>query len=86
MDQSIGIDDTNTFQLKFFTSNLPKHFNSVDRIEPLYNIDDYAKESKNSLIEHLCKNLNIKHITSTAHHHQTVQNVERSHRTFNEQL
>jgi len=28
------------------TSNLPKHFNSVDWIEPLYNIDDYAKESK----------------------------------------
>jgi len=27
-------------------SNLPNHFNSVDRIEPLYNIDDYAKESK----------------------------------------
>jgi len=41
-------------------------------------------EYKNSLIEHLCKNLNIKHITSTAHHHQTVQTVERSHRTFNE--
>jgi len=28
------------------TSNLPKHFNSVNRIEPLYNTDDYAKESK----------------------------------------
>jgi len=28
------------------TSNLPKHFNSVERIEPIYNIDDYAKETK----------------------------------------
>jgi len=45
---------------------------------------DMGTEYKNSLIEHLCKNLNIKHITSTAHHHQTVGTVERSHRTFNE--
>jgi len=28
------------------TSNLPKHFNSIDKIYPLYNIKDYAKESK----------------------------------------
>ncbi|NUL20231.1 hypothetical protein HUN27_25735, partial [Agrobacterium tumefaciens] len=28
------------------TCNLPKHFNSTDRIEPIYNIEDYAKESK----------------------------------------
>jgi len=28
------------------TSNLPKHFNSIDKIQPLYNIEDYAKESK----------------------------------------
>jgi len=29
---------------------------------------------------------NIKNITSTAHHHQTVGTVERSHRTFNEYI
>jgi len=28
------------------TSNLPQHFNSIDKIKPLYNVDDYAKESK----------------------------------------
>jgi len=28
------------------TSNLPKHFKSIDSVEALYNIDDYAKESK----------------------------------------
>jgi len=28
------------------TLNLPKHFNSIDKIKPLYNIEYYAKESK----------------------------------------
>jgi len=28
------------------TANLPIQFNSVDNIGPLYNLDDYAKESK----------------------------------------
>jgi len=28
------------------TNNLPKKFNSIEHIEPIYNIDDYAKESK----------------------------------------
>ena len=28
------------------SSNLPKQFNSIDNIETIYNIDDYAKESK----------------------------------------
>jgi len=41
-------------------------------------------EYKNSIIEDLCKYLHIKNITSTAHHHQTVGTVERSHRTLNE--
>jgi len=27
-------------------NNLPKQFNSRENIEPIYNIDDYAKESK----------------------------------------
>jgi len=42
-------------------------------------ITDMTTEYKNSVIEDLCKNLNIKNITSTAHHHQTVGTVERSH-------
>jgi len=46
-------------------------------------ITDMGTEYKNSIIEDLCKNLNIKNISSTAHHHQTVGTVERSHRTFN---
>jgi len=28
------------------TSNLPKHFNSIDKIKHLNNIEDYVKESK----------------------------------------
>jgi len=28
------------------TNNLPKQFNSIENIEPIYNIDDYARESK----------------------------------------
>jgi len=28
------------------TSNLPKQFNTTKNIEPIYNIDDYARESK----------------------------------------
>ena len=28
------------------TNNLPKYFNSISNIDPIYNIDDYAKESK----------------------------------------
>jgi len=47
-------------------------------------ITDMGTEYKNSIIEDLCKNLNIKNKSSTAHHHQTVGTVERSHRTFNE--
>jgi len=42
-------------------------------------ITDMTTEYKNSVIEDLCTNLNIKNITSTAHHHQTVGTVERSH-------
>jgi len=34
----------------------------------------------------VCKCLKIKNIISTAHHHQTVGTVERSHRTFNEYI
>jgi len=47
-------------------------------------ITDMGKEKKNSIIEDLCKNLKTESLTSTAHHHQTVGTVERSHRTFNE--
>jgi len=28
------------------TSNLQKQFNTIKNIEPIYNIDDYARESK----------------------------------------
>jgi len=28
------------------TSNLPQHFNSIYKIKPLYNVDDYAQECK----------------------------------------
>lgn len=47
-------------------------------------VTDMGTEYKNSLIEHLCKYLKVKNITSTAYHHQTLGTVERSHRTFNE--
>jgi len=43
-------------------------------------------EYKNSFINDLCKYLKIENITSTAHHHQTVGTIERSHRTFNEYI
>jgi len=41
-------------------------------------------EYQNSIIEDFCKNLKIENTTSFAHHHQTVETVERSHRTINE--
>lgn len=44
-------------------------------------ITDMGTEYKNSIITELCKHLKIKNITSTAHHHQTIGVVERSHRT-----
>jgi len=40
-------------------------------------------EYKNSIINDLCEYLKIENITSTAHHHQTVGTIERSHRIFN---
>ena len=43
-------------------------------------------EYKNSIINDLCKYLKIDNITSTAHHHQTLGTIERSHRTFNEYI
>jgi len=49
-------------------------------------ITDMGTEYKNSIIDDLCKYLNIENITSTAHHHQTVGTIERSHRTFNEYI
>lgn len=49
-------------------------------------ITDMGTEYKNSIITDLCKYLKIKNITSTAHHHQTVGVVERSHRTLNEYI
>lgn len=49
-------------------------------------ITDMGTEYKNSIIADLCKYLRIDNITSTAHHHQTLGTVERSHRTFNEYI
>ncbi|OIC27728.1 hypothetical protein A7M48_19275 [Acinetobacter baumannii] len=47
-------------------------------------ITDMGTEYKNQIIDDLCKYMKIKNITSTAHHHQTLGTIERSHRTFNE--
>ena len=47
-------------------------------------ITDMGAEYKNSIMTELCKLLKIEKLTSTAHHHQTLGTVERSHRTFNE--
>lgn len=47
-------------------------------------ISDMGTEYKNSILEELCKLLKIEKLTSTAHHHQTLGTIERSHRTFNE--
>jgi len=49
-------------------------------------ISDMGTEYKNSIINDLCKYFEIKNMTSTAHHHQTVGTVERSHRTFHEYI
>jgi len=49
-------------------------------------ITDMGMEYMNSILNDLCKFLKIENITSTAHHHQTVGTIERSHRTFNEYI
>lgn len=49
-------------------------------------ITDMGTEYKNQTTAELFKLLKIKHNTSTAHHHETVGVVERSHRTLNEYL
>ena len=47
-------------------------------------ISDMGTEYKNSILTELCNLLKIEKLTSTAHHHQTVGTIERSHRTLNE--
>ena len=47
-------------------------------------ISDMGTEYKNAILTELCDLLKINRLTSTAHHHQTLGTVERSHRTFNE--
>lgn len=49
-------------------------------------ITDMGTEYRNTIMNELCKYLKINNITSTAHHHQTLGTVERSHRTLNEYL
>ena len=47
-------------------------------------ISDMGTEYRNELLSEICKYLKIRNITSTAYHHQTLETVEKSHRTFNE--
>ena len=47
-------------------------------------LSDMGTEYKNSILNELCTLLQIEKLTSTAHHHQTIGTMERSHRTFNE--
>lgn len=49
-------------------------------------LSDRGSEYVNSIIDDLCKLLNIENKTSTPYHHRTLGTVERSHRTFNEYL
>lgn len=46
-------------------------------------ITDMGTEYKNSILNELCSLLKIEKLNSTAHHHQTLGTIERSHRTFN---
>lgn len=45
-------------------------------------ITDMGTKSKIPIINDLCKYIKISNITLTAHHHQTLGTIERSHRTF----
>ena len=47
-------------------------------------ISDMGTEYKNSILNELCALLKIEKLASTANHHQTLDAIERSHRTFNE--
>ena len=49
-------------------------------------ISDMGTEYKNQLLQDLCKYMKVQNVTSTAHHHQTLGTVEKSHRTLNEYL
>lgn len=47
---------------------------------------DMGREYLNKVLIELCRALNIEYKHSTAHHHETVGAVERSHRALNEYL
>ena len=49
-------------------------------------LSDRGSEYVNSILNDLCKLLNVTKETSTSYHHRTVGTVERSHKTFNEYL
>lgn len=49
-------------------------------------LSDRGSEYVNSILDDLCKLLNVTKKTSTSYHHRTVGTVERSHKTFNEYL
>ena len=47
-------------------------------------ITDMGTEYKISILTELCNVLKVEKLISTAHYHQTLGKIERSHRTFNE--
>lgn len=47
-------------------------------------LSDMGTEYRNSILEEICKTLQIQHDFSTPYHHETVGSIERNHRTFNE--
>lgn len=49
-------------------------------------LSDKGSEYVNSIMDDLCKLLNVTKNVSTSYHHQTLGTVERSHRTLNEYL
>lgn len=47
---------------------------------------DMGREYRNQLLSELCELLKVNKLMSTAHHHETVGAIERSHRSLNEYL
>ena len=47
-------------------------------------ITDMSTQYRNFMLTELCNLLKVKKLSSTAHHHQTLGTIERTHRIFNE--
>lgn len=61
--------------------------NVILHFGPVLNIrTDRGTEYNNKLFSEMCELLKIKHDMSTAYHHQTVETIERNHRTLNEYI